>query len=146
VEFSHAGRALSIGFSPAARLPWVCLITLTGLFVRNPATPLRVWSVSLDHPRFDRCRSMRERDEQQAAPAPSSGKTACEQITRLLMAILIIAIFALAIALEATGHVIFRGRLIFKIAGSHDRNSHDILMSRPLPLATIVRVGQPGQA
>jgi hypothetical protein len=33
-------------------------------------------------------------------------------ITRLLVAILIIAIFALAIALEATGHVIFRGRLI----------------------------------
>jgi hypothetical protein len=33
------------------------------------------------------------------------------QITRLLMAILIIGIFALAIALEATGHVVFRGRL-----------------------------------
>jgi hypothetical protein len=28
------------------------------------------------------------------------------------MAILIIGIFALAIALEATGHVVFRGRLI----------------------------------
>jgi len=33
-------------------------------------------------------------------------------MTRLLVAILIIAILALAIALEATGHVVFRGRLI----------------------------------
>jgi len=32
------------------------------------------------------------------------------QMTRLLVAILIIAIFALAIALEATGHIVFRGR------------------------------------
>ena len=34
------------------------------------------------------------------------------QMTRLLVAILIIAFFALAIALEMTGHVVFRGRLI----------------------------------
>ena len=33
------------------------------------------------------------------------------QATRLLVAILIIGIFALAIALEATGHIEFRGRL-----------------------------------
>ena len=33
-------------------------------------------------------------------------------MTRLLVAILIIAILALAIALEATGHFVFRGRLI----------------------------------
>jgi hypothetical protein len=32
------------------------------------------------------------------------------RISRLLVAVLIIAFFALAIALEATGHIIFRGR------------------------------------
>jgi len=37
------------------------------------------------------------------------------RITRLLVAILIIAIFALAIALEMTGRVVFRGRLILSI-------------------------------
>jgi hypothetical protein len=39
-------------------------------------------------------------------------KRQASRITRLLMAILVIAIFALAIALEATGHIVFRGRLI----------------------------------
>ena len=34
------------------------------------------------------------------------------QMTRLLVAILIVTFFALALALELTGHVIFRGRLI----------------------------------
>jgi len=34
------------------------------------------------------------------------------RITRLFVAILILAIFALLIALEVTGHVIFRGRLV----------------------------------
>jgi len=32
------------------------------------------------------------------------------RITRLFVAILILAIFALALALELTGHVVFRGR------------------------------------
>jgi hypothetical protein len=32
------------------------------------------------------------------------------QITRLLMVILVLAILALAITLEATGHIEFRGR------------------------------------
>jgi len=41
---------------------------------------------------------------------PHQEKRHAGQITRLLVAILIIAIFALVIALEATGHVIFRGR------------------------------------
>ena len=32
------------------------------------------------------------------------------RITRLLVAILVVAVFALVIALEATGHIEFRGR------------------------------------
>jgi hypothetical protein len=43
---------------------------------------------------------------------PHLKKRQASQATRLIVAILIIAIFALAIALEATGHVVFRGRLI----------------------------------
>ena len=43
---------------------------------------------------------------------PHKEKRQASQITRLLMAILVIAFFVLAIALEATGHVVFRGRLI----------------------------------
>jgi hypothetical protein len=43
---------------------------------------------------------------------PHKGKRQASQITRLLMTILVIAFFVLAIALEATGHVVFRGRLI----------------------------------
>jgi hypothetical protein len=42
---------------------------------------------------------------------PHQEKRHASQITRLLMAIVIIGIFALAITLEATGHVVFRGRL-----------------------------------
>jgi hypothetical protein len=38
-------------------------------------------------------------------------KKQARRITRLLVWILIVAIFALVIALEATGHIIFRGRL-----------------------------------
>jgi hypothetical protein len=41
---------------------------------------------------------------------PHQEKRHASRITRLLMAILIIAIFALVIALELTGHVVFRGR------------------------------------
>jgi hypothetical protein len=41
---------------------------------------------------------------------PHQEKRHTSLVTRLLMAIFIIAIFALAIALEATGHVVFRGR------------------------------------
>jgi len=43
---------------------------------------------------------------------PHQKKRQASQITRLLVAILILAFFALAITLEATGHVVFRGRLI----------------------------------
>ena len=43
-------------------------------------------------------------------PAPSS-KKASQPECRLLAGILIDAIFALVIALEATGHIVFRGRL-----------------------------------
>jgi hypothetical protein len=38
-------------------------------------------------------------------------KKQASRITRLLVWILIVGIFALVIALEATGHIIFRGRL-----------------------------------
>ena len=43
---------------------------------------------------------------------PHQKKRQASLTTRLLMAIFILAIFALVIALEATGHVVFRGRLI----------------------------------
>jgi len=48
-------------------------------------------------------------------------------MTRLLVAILIITIFALAIALEATGHVVFRGRLtrVLLTAQERDRSDRD---------------------
>lgn len=42
---------------------------------------------------------------------PHQKKRQASWITRLFVAILIVAIFALAIALEATGHIEFRGRL-----------------------------------
>jgi hypothetical protein len=48
---------------------------------------------------------------------PHKEKRQASQITRLLMAILILAFFVLAIALEATGHVVFRGRLILGRGG-----------------------------
>ena len=48
---------------------------------------------------------------------PHQEKRHASEITRLLMAILILAIFALGIALELTGHVVFRGRLIFLRGG-----------------------------
>jgi hypothetical protein len=43
---------------------------------------------------------------------PHQKKRRASRITGLLVAILIVAILALGIALEATGHVVFRGRLI----------------------------------
>jgi hypothetical protein len=43
---------------------------------------------------------------------PHQEKRQASQVTRLIVAILIITVFALAIALELTGHVVFRGRLI----------------------------------
>jgi len=43
---------------------------------------------------------------------PHQEKRQASQITRLLITIFVIAFFVLAIALEATGHVVFRGRLI----------------------------------
>jgi hypothetical protein len=42
---------------------------------------------------------------------PRQEERHASRITRLLVAILIVAIFAFAIALEATGHIEFRGRL-----------------------------------
>jgi len=70
------------------------------------------WSVSLNHLRFDRW--FRERNTMSNKPhqRPHQEERQTSQMTRLLVAILIIAILALAIALEATGHVVFRGRLI----------------------------------
>jgi hypothetical protein len=43
---------------------------------------------------------------------PHQKKRQASQFTRLLVAILVVALFALAIALELTGRVEFRGRLI----------------------------------
>jgi len=43
---------------------------------------------------------------------PHQKKRRARQITKLFVAILILAFFALAIALEMTGHLVFRGRLI----------------------------------
>jgi hypothetical protein len=48
---------------------------------------------------------------------PHQKKRQESQTTKLLMAILILAIFALGIALELTGHVVFRGRLILLRGG-----------------------------
>jgi hypothetical protein len=48
---------------------------------------------------------------------PHQKKRQASLTTRLLVAILILAIFALVIALEATGHVVFRGRLILLRGG-----------------------------
>jgi hypothetical protein len=41
---------------------------------------------------------------------PHQEKRQASQVTRVLVTIVIIAVFALAIALEATGHIVFRGR------------------------------------
>jgi hypothetical protein len=41
---------------------------------------------------------------------PHQKRRQARPITRLLMGILILAIFALVITLEATGHIEFRGR------------------------------------
>jgi hypothetical protein len=43
---------------------------------------------------------------------PHQKERHASRITRLLVAILIVAIFALIIALEMTGRIVFRGRLI----------------------------------
>jgi hypothetical protein len=48
---------------------------------------------------------------------PHQEKRHASEITRLLMAILILAIFVLVIALEVTGRVEFRGRLILLRGG-----------------------------
>jgi hypothetical protein len=42
---------------------------------------------------------------------PHQEKRHASKITRLLVAILVVGIFILVIALEMTGHIIFRGRL-----------------------------------
>jgi hypothetical protein len=49
---------------------------------------------------------------------PHQKKRQASRITGLLVVILIVAIFALGIALEATGHVVFRGRLILLCGGA----------------------------
>jgi hypothetical protein len=59
---------------------------------------------------------------------PHKEKRQASQLTRLLMAILILAFFVLAIALEATGHVVFRGRLILGRGGRGSRGSRWLLM------------------
>jgi hypothetical protein len=43
---------------------------------------------------------------------PHQDKRQASQVTRLVVVTLIIAMFALALALELTDHVVFRGRLI----------------------------------
>ena len=43
---------------------------------------------------------------------PHQEERQASRVTRLFVAILILAIFALALALELTGHVVFRGRLL----------------------------------
>ena len=48
---------------------------------------------------------------------PHQKKRQASLTTRLLVAIRILAIFALVIALEATGHVVFRGRLFLLRGG-----------------------------
>jgi hypothetical protein len=48
---------------------------------------------------------------------PHQEERQASRITRLFVAVLILAIFALAIALELTGHVVFRGRLILLRGG-----------------------------
>ena len=48
---------------------------------------------------------------------PHQKKRQASLTTRLLVAILILAVFALVIALEATGHVVFRGRLVLLRGG-----------------------------
>jgi hypothetical protein len=78
---------------------------------------LGVWSVSLNHLRFDRWFHERNMMSNKPHRRPHQKKRQASQITRLLVAILVITIFALAIALEATGRVVFRGRLIL-LSGS----------------------------
>jgi hypothetical protein len=48
---------------------------------------------------------------------PHPKKRHASRVTRLLVAILVLAVLALAIALEMTGHVVFRGRLILLRGG-----------------------------
>jgi hypothetical protein len=48
---------------------------------------------------------------------PHQEKRHASQITRLLVGILIVAIFVLVIALELTGHIVFRGRLVLSRGG-----------------------------
>jgi hypothetical protein len=43
---------------------------------------------------------------------PHQEERHASRFTRLFVAILILAVFVLLIALEVTGHVIFRGRLV----------------------------------
>lgn len=60
---------------------------------------------------------------------PHQKRQQASPITRVLVVILIVAIFALVIALEATGHVIFRGRLIL-LRGAAGRRSHTFSPAR----------------
>lgn len=48
---------------------------------------------------------------------PHQKKQQASRATRLLVAILVLAVLALAIALEMTGHVVFRGRLFLLRGG-----------------------------
>jgi hypothetical protein len=65
---------------------------------------------SLNRLRFDHWFHERNMMSNKPHLRPHQEKRQASQTTRLLVAILIITIFALAIALEATGHIVFRGR------------------------------------
>jgi hypothetical protein len=74
---------------------------------------------------------------------PHQKERRARQITRLFVAILILAFFAVAIALEMTGHLVFRGRLILgcclRRGGAHpiaagDRHRHQGVKSLSLGL------------
>jgi hypothetical protein len=43
---------------------------------------------------------------------PHQEKRQASRITRLFVTILVLAIFTFAVALELTGHIVFRGRLL----------------------------------
>jgi hypothetical protein len=77
---------------------------------------------------------------------PHEKERRARQVTRLLVAILILAFFALAVALEMTGHFVFRGRLILgcwlrradaRPIAARDRHRHQGVNSLQCPSETI---------
>lgn len=71
--------------------------------------------LSLNRLRFDRWFPERNTMSNKPHLRPHQKKRQASRVTSLLVAILVIAFLALAIALEATGHIVFRGRLILLI-------------------------------